>query len=157
MDSQLNILSESLDKKIKVLLEIQEYNLKQEESFKTDAVSLDDFDDAVEEKGRLIEELSKLDDGFEIMYEKLAEELKGNKEKYASQIKEIQKKIKEVTDLGVAISAQEMRNKKLVEDFFKTSRRSLGENRRSSKVAFDYYKSMSGKSYPTDSMWDSKQ
>ena len=69
------------------------------------------FDDAVEEKQRLIDEVVHLDEGFEIMYEKLARELEGNRERYAAQIRELQKKVSRVTELSVTVQAQEARNK----------------------------------------------
>ena len=63
MESQLTILSESLDKKLEVLQKIQEYNKRQEEVFSAEKVDMSLFDDAVEEKQRLIDEVVRLDDG----------------------------------------------------------------------------------------------
>lgn len=114
MENQLTILSESLDRKIQVLKEIQLYNEKQEQSFLSETIKLEDFDEAIEEKGRLIEKLNKLDEGFETVYNKLAEELKGNREKYKAQIAELQDKIRQVTELGTSVQAQDKRNKALV-------------------------------------------
>ena len=70
MENQLIILSESLDKKLEVLQKIQDYNKRQEEIFSAENVDMSLFDDAVEEKQRLIDEVVRLDEGFEIMYEK---------------------------------------------------------------------------------------
>ena len=75
MESQLTILSESLDRKLEVLQKIQEYNKRQEEVFSAEKVDIRQFDAAVEEKQHLIDEVVRLDDGFEILYEKLAKEL----------------------------------------------------------------------------------
>ena len=97
MENRLNILSESLDQKLLVLREIMAYNEKQEQAFRSEAVDLESFDEAVEEKGRLIEKLSRLDDGFETLYAQLSEELKQNRQQYAEQIKELQTKVAEVT------------------------------------------------------------
>ena len=96
MESQLNILAESLDKKLEVLKEIQAYNEEQEKSFTCGRADLDNFDVAVEKKGQLIEKLQRLDAGFETMYAKLSEELKGNRERYAKQIKVLKQKVSEV-------------------------------------------------------------
>jgi len=63
-----------------------------------------------------------LDEGFEIMYEKLARELEGNRERYAAQIRELQKKVSRVTELSVTVQAQEARNKKLIESYFARER-----------------------------------
>ena len=180
MENQLTILSESLDKKLEVLQKIREYNKRQEEIFSAEKVDMSLFDDAVEEKQRLIDEVVRLDEGFEILYEKLAKELEGNRQRYAAQIREqIQKgnqaitdasgkgaatvrlpggcKNATVTELGVSVQAQEARNKKLVENYFARERAGIGQRRKNAKSAFDYYKSMSGAGYVPPQMYDNKQ
>lgn len=157
MESQLTILSESLDRKLEVLQKIQEYNKRQEEVFSAEKVDIRQFDAAVEEKQHLIDEVVHLDEGFEIMYEKLARELEDNRERYAAQIKEMQAKVAKVTELSVSVQAQEARNKKLVENYFARERAGIGQRRKSAKSAFDYYKSMSGAGYVPPQMYDNKQ
>lgn len=157
MENHLSILSESLDKKIQVLKEIQKYNEVQEACFQDGKAMLDDFDSAVEHKGKLIEQLTRLDDGFEILYGNLAEQLKDHKERYAAQIRELQQKIKQVTELGVSIQAQEQRNKALIEQFFTKERQGIRQGRKSSKVAYDYYKSMNQSNFVPPQFMDSKQ
>ncbi len=157
MESQLTILSESLDKKLEVLRKIQEYNRRQEEVFSAEKVDMSLFDDAVEEKQRLIDEVVRLDDGFEIMYEKLARELEGNRLRYAAQIRELQAKVAKVTELSVSVQAQEARNKKLIESYFAKERANIGQRRKSARSAFDYYKSMSSTGYTQPQMYDSKK
>ena len=156
MDNSLQILSESLDEKIKVLLEIQEYNLAQEKAFLDGQADLDTFDEAMEKNETLIQKLEKLDDGFELLYERIAKQLEQNKDAYKDQIKVLQKKIGEITDLSVSIQTQEVRNKKLVEEFFTHRRRTINQTRRGSKAAMDYYKSMNGTGYDTSRFMDSK-
>ena len=157
MESQLTILSESLDRKLEVLQKIQEYNKHQEEIFSAQNVDISQFDAAVEEKQRLIDEVVRLDDGFEIMYAKLAKELEGNRQHYAAQIRELQTKVAKVTELSVYVQAQEARNKKQVENYFARERAGIGQRRKSAKSAFDYYKSMSGAGYVPPQMYDNKQ
>lgn len=157
MENQLTILSESLDRKLEVLHKIQEYNQRQEKAFSAEEVDMSLFDDAVEEKQRLIDEVLRLDNGFEALYKRLAEELEGNRQRYASQIKELQQKVAEVTELSVSVQAQEARNKKLVESYFAKQRASIGQNRKNAKNAFSYYKSMSGSGYVPPQMFDNKQ
>lgn len=157
MENQLTILSESLDKKLEVLQKIREYNKRQEEIFSAEEVDMSLFDDAVEEKQRLIDEVVHLDEGFEIMYEKLARELEGNRERYAAQIRELQKKVNRVTELSVTVQAQEARNKKLIESYFAKERAGIGQRRKNAKSAYDYYKSMSGAGYVAPQMYDKKK
>jgi len=157
MENQLTILSESLDRKMQVLKEIQEYNRKQERSFLLKTAKLEDFDAAIEEKGRLIDQLARLDEGFETVYGRLAEELKGNREKYRVQIAQLQDKIRQVTELGVSIQAQEQRNKALVEQYFAKERENIRQERKHSKAAYDYYRNMSGRSVSSSQFMDSRQ
>ena len=157
MESQLTILSESLDRKLEVLQKIQEYNKRQEEVFPQRRwISVSSML-PWREKQHLIDEVVRLDDGFEILYEKLAKELEGNRQRYAAQIKEMQAKVAKVTELSVSVQAQEARNKKLVENYFARERAGIGQRRKSAKSAFDYYKSMSGAGYVPPQMYDNKQ
>lgn len=158
MKSQLSILQESLAAKRQVLLEIQEYNRKQEEVFMAEEVDMSLFDEAIEEKENLIQKLTLLDDGFEAMYEKLAKELEGNREKYAGQIRILQQQIKEITDLGVSIQAQEARNKSLIEKYFSRERKSMHRELQNSAKAYNFYKSMSSLSAASNQpTYDSKK
>lgn len=157
MESQLTILSESLDKKLQILTEIQEYNKKQEQSFSGETVNLEGFDEAIAEKGRLIEKLEKLDEGFEAVYHRLADELKDNREKYKPQIMVLQDKIRRVTELGVSVQAQEQRNKKLVEQYFARERSHIRQERKNSRAAYDYYRNMSGAAVTQSHFMDSKK
>ena len=87
MDNYLKILEESLRKKLRVLDEIQSYNEKQKQIFQSDSVEMDAFDAAVEEKGKLIEQISKLDEGFEALYSNVSKELDGNRENMQSRFR----------------------------------------------------------------------
>ncbi len=157
MNDQLTILAESLEAKIKVLVQIQEYNKRQEQCFTNGQIDLNEFDEAVEEKGRLIEQLSRLDDGFEIMYEKLSEELRGNHTKYAKEIHALQQQIAIITEMSMSIQAQEKRNKQLVEQFFAKERANIGQSRKTSKAAYDYYKNMNNTNFVPSQFYDSKK
>lgn len=158
MESQLSILQESLAAKCQVLLEIQEYNRKQEAVFLSDEVDMALFDEAIEEKERLIQKLNVLDNGFEAMYEKLEKELQGNREKYAAQIRILQQQVKEITDLGISIQAQEARNKSLIENYFSRERTNMHKNLKNSARAYKFYKNMSGlNAAGSQSSYDSKQ
>ena len=153
----LTLLEESLRKKLQVMDEIQEYNLHQQEIFRSNQADLDKFDEYVAEKGELIDRLTALDSGFEKLYAKVAEELENNREKYATQIKRLQGLVAEVTEQSVAIQAQEARNKRLIEDFFKKQKESICIGRESSQAALGYYKTMSKSSVVEPQFMDSKK
>lgn len=156
-ENYLTLLEESLRRKLQVLAEIQKYNLRQQEIFQSDQVDLDKFDEYVAEKGVLIDRLTALDSGFEKLYAKVAEELKIDRQRYAGQIKTLQALVTEVTETGVAVQAQEARNKKLIEDYFKRERDGIRMNRKTSKAAINYYKNMNKSSVVMPVFMDDKK
>ena len=157
LNQYLTILIESLQKKSKVLEDISAYNERQSQLFKSGDASLESFDGLVEEKGKLIDALVKLDEGFETLYERIADEVVANKDLYADQIRQLQEWIKKVTDQSVAIQAQEARNKDLVENYFRNQRQQLKSKKQSSQVAINYYKNMSRTSVVPPQFLDSKK
>ena len=118
---------------------------------------MDEFDAAVEEKGKLIEQISKLDEGFEALYSNVSKELEGNREKYAKQIQTLKGLVQQVTEKGVSVQAQEARNKALIEAYFAKERGQLRQGRQASKAAYDYYKSMNNSNTVPPQFLDSKQ
>lgn len=156
-ENYLNLLEESLRKKLQVMAEIQKYNLRQQEVFQSENVDMERFDEYVEEKGTLIDRLTALDSGFEKLYAKVAEQLDGNREKYAAQIKALQGLVTEVTDTSVQIQAQEARNKKLIEDYFRKEKEGIRMGRKSSQAAIGYYKTMSKTAVMPPQFLDSKK
>lgn len=157
MENQLTILAESLEKKIQVLEKIQEYNRQQEQAFSNGEAKLEDFDKAVEEKGNLIDQLKRLDEGFETLYARLSGQLEGNRDKYATEIRGLQQQIAKITEMSVTIQTQEKRNKQLVEQFFAKERAGIKQSRKSSKAAYDYYKGMGSANYAQPQFYDSKK
>lgn len=140
--SYLDILEDSLKKKKTVLESIEKYNLSQSELLKDEKFDMEQFDALVDKKDACIEELEKLDEGFETVYEQIKEDLSHNRELYTGQIKRLQELISQVTEKSVSIQAQESRNKDMVSVHFKKERETLGQGRKSSKAAYSYYKNL---------------
>ena len=157
MENYLQVLEESLHKKLDVLNRIEKLCSRQEEILSAASVSEDDFDSSIEEKGILIDELSKLDEGFESLYTHIKEQLALEIGKYTAQIAILQRKIAEVTEKSVAIQAQEARNKRLAEVFFANAKQELKKGRRSSKAALDYYRSMNKSQMMSPQFMDKKK
>lgn len=153
----LKVLEESLEKKLQVMAEIQKYNLRQQEIFQAQDVDLAEYDKCVDKKGEFIDELMDLDSGFETLYRNVEQELQDSRQKYADQIKRLQELVARVTEESVKIQAQEARNKKQVEDYFRKERAGIAQSRKNSKAAYDYYKSMSGSGYAPSQFYDNKK
>lgn len=156
IENYLQVLEQSMHKKMDILSRIQEINLKQEQVLK-DESSAEDFSATIDEKEKLIGELLKLDDGFEALYRHIEEQLTVGKEQYKRQIAKLQQLIVDVTEKSMAIQAQEGRNYKLAQNYFTVSRKNLQKNRTTSKAALDYYKSMSNSQIVQPQFMDKKK
>lgn len=157
MGNYLGILEESLQKKLKVLEEIIMYNQEQEKLLRKENTSLDELDENMSIKDELIQKVTALDEGFETLYERIKEQLLANKDAYKEQIQRLQQLISQVTEKGVSIQAQEARNKKLIEDYFKKERSEIRQNRQSSKAAYNYYKNVNNTNVVMPQMMDQKK
>ncbi len=143
MENYLEILTDSLKKKSKVLDEIMRYNSDQENLLRQESISLEELDANMELKDGLIQKLVQLDDGFETLYERIKEQLLTQKDQYKAQIGQMQELISQITEKSVSIQAQEARNKGMIENYFARERGQLRQSRQVSKAAYGYYKSMS--------------
>lgn len=142
MSNYLNVLEDSLKKKLTVLDRIEAASLAQAELLKEERLDTKQFDRYVEEKDDCIAELDRLDEGFQTLYDRIKEELQLHRSLYTEQIRTLQKLIQEITDKSVMIQAQEARNRDAVTAYFQREKQELGKSRKSSKVAYGYYKSM---------------
>lgn len=139
MEALLQILQDSLEKKIDLLGAIEEKSKEQEAIIKKESFTFQEMDENMEEKSKLIEQLSVLDNGFETLYEKIRKELLENKDQYRVQIEEIQNLIVEVTARGASIEAIEARNKAAIEAYFSREKKELQKRKNVSSVARSYY------------------
>ena len=135
---ELQILKDSLEKKKGILVQIEDENKNQENVLKADPVSFDDFEAVVDKKTVLIDELNKIDQGFESVYERIKDTLLANKDQFKKEIESLKSLISDITDLSVSIQAGETRNKSLVEKFFTKSREDLQAERIRAKSTYDY-------------------
>ena len=156
-ENYLALLEESLKRKLQVMAEIQDYNLRQQEIFQADKEDVDKFDGYVAEKGALIDKLNALDNGFEKLYARASEELKDNRHKYGEQIKNLQNLVAKVMETSVTIQAQEARNKRLIENYFQKEKEGIRMGRKTSKAAVDYYRNMNKSSVVMPLFMDSKK
>lgn len=157
IENYLEILEDSLVKKLAVLDEITEYNNEQEALLKREKVSMEELDANMEKKDELIQKLVKLDEGFEALYERVREQLLTDKDIYKEQIRRIQDLISKVTEKSVSVQAQESRNKKLIENYFIKEKSQIRQGRQASKTAFNYYKNMSNSNAVPPQILDQKK
>lgn len=147
MNTYVNALIESLEKKLEVLGEIRRLDEVQLGLIKEEPFSFDKFDKSTEEKGVLIFRLNNLDSGFEKIYARVKQELDENKPAYAAEIKKMQALIADITDQSVAVQAEEARNKAALEQVLKGERDKLKAQRSGIKAVNSYSQAMNYKTY----------
>lgn len=143
VSAALDMLEESLEKKLEILNQIEEQNEKQKDVLQDPGkVNESAFDETVEAKGKLIEQIFSLDEGFQSLFDKVKAEVGADKGRYSDQMKRMQSLIQEITGKSASIEAAEHRNKKLAEKYFSNARERMNQNRQSSSAAFNYYQTM---------------
>ena len=142
MENYLDVLEESLKKKSRLLDELAEISQKQLALIDSEDMTPESYDVYVDEKSERIDALTKLDDGFATLYENIGKQLEQNKDKYRSQIQNLQRLITEVTEKSVSLQALEARNKSKVEAYFAREKQSIRIARQTSKAALNYYQNM---------------
>ena len=143
-EQYLDILEESLKKKIEVLDAIILKNEEQKKILEAEEFDPEEFDQNTEEKGKLIDRLNLLDSGFEKVFERVKEELESNKEAHRDQIHRLQDAIRTITEKSVFIQTTEERNRATVEQKFRKEHEKIQLGKNSMKVAKQYYNNMRG-------------
>lgn len=151
------IMIQSLEKKEQVLDKIIELDTVQKNQLEDPNLTPDDFDDVVEQKSKLIEQLDNLDSGFEKLFERVKEELESNKEAHKEEIRIMQDHIRNITDKSVKIKSQEARNKALMTNKFNGIKKQARQVRKGTNVASKYYQSMTKTGYVDPQFMDNKK
>ena len=139
LDVLLQILQDSLDQKLLVLTAIEQKSKEQAELVANPDVTIEDIDGNMEEKSKLIEQLTRLDNGFETLYDNIRAELMDKKDAYKPQIAKIQDSISKVMEKSASIEALEARNKIAIENIFRNRKKELQHKKTASTVARQYY------------------
>ena len=142
-ENYILILKDSLKKKKNILDELLKLNERQKKSVSGVGFDADEFEAVVEEKDQYIQQIEELDKGFQNVYEHVKTELTGNRDKYKNDIEDLKQLISDVTEKSMEVQISEKRNEKLVYSKIADERKKIHQSRTASRVASDYYKSMS--------------
>lgn len=153
----IQLLSEALDKKGRVLEQLLELTQQQESIISSDTFEEDFFLQIVTQKEELLKELDKLDQGFEQIYTRVKEELDQNRYQYREEIAGLQQQILNITDTTVKIQATEKRNKLKLDQIFADKRRKIKASKMSNQMAANYYKAMSNQHEIPSTFYDKKK
>lgn len=155
--SGAQILLRSLEKKNELLDQMISLNSVQEGILKQEEFDMDAFDAAIDRQSACVEELDRLDQGFETVYDRVRDELMRNREQYRSEIARMQEQIQQITDKIVTLNAGNMRNKMLAENQFKKKQQAIGSGVSKNRAAVNYYNNMNNLNYVKPQFYDNKK
>lgn len=138
----VQVLIDSLRKKVKLLDYIIQIDEEQRQLAAAQKLDLEQLDKTVNKKSEYIDELNKLDEGFQLVYDRVKPNLQAEPEKYREGIKTLKKLISEITDKSVAIQAEEERNRQAIAGHFATYKKEIRQFKASRDATNNYYKSM---------------
>lgn len=134
-----HILMESLKKKKEALENILKYTKQQETVLAEEVFDEETFEVLIEKKQQYITVINKLDEGFDITFERVKGELTEHKEMFKTEILGLQELIREVTEVSAQIQVLENRNKLTFENKMKIKRQNIKMARKSSESVRKYY------------------
>ena len=137
-----HILIESLKKKKTALEKILEYTKKQEEVLAKEHFEEEAFEQLIEKKQEYINIINKLDEGFELTFERVKVELGEQREMFKNEISSLQELIRQVTDVSTKIQIIEKRNKLTFEKQMNQRREKIKTARLSSQSVSKYYQNV---------------
>lgn len=156
MDSStyIKILKDTLTKKIKLLNGIISLNKEQEAILNSCTVNFENFDETLKKKDDFILLLNQLDDGFEMIFAKIRDEMKNNTTEHKTDILIIQELIKEIIEKSINIQFQEKSNKSKLEGVLIKQKQEIKNYKISNQMVSKYYKNImneyQGESYFLD-------
>ena len=159
MDNQtyIDVLKDSLEKKVMVLDKLLEKTLSQEKIISTSPFDNEEFDQAYEDKEVLINQLSELDEGFEQIYDHVKGILSTNKLDHKDDIIQLQSLIRQITDKSTELQAIEIKNKKKLDVIFTNRKKEIKDYKINSQTASSYYKNMADQHQGQSYFYDKKK
>lgn len=153
----LSIMIQSLQKKRKILDEIIEKNKEQHQILEQDDLDADAFEENVQLKSDLVDQIDFLDDGFEELYGRVKSVIEAEKQEHREEILLMKQLITEITEKSVTIQSEEARNRRLVEHRFAQERKKVRSRKNTSTIANQYYKNMSKLNFIDAQFMDKKK
>lgn len=138
----IRMLLDVLVKKETYLGKLLELTMHQETLLKQSTFDEIAFFQFVEQKDEILNKISEIDQGFQSIYNRVAEVLQKEKEQYKEQILQMQSLIAKVTDCGMKITSLEQKNKVLLQQRLQEKKQGIRQFKVGKKTADKYYKNM---------------
>lgn len=156
-NSYIEILKQSLMKKIELLDTIMALNVLQKDMLENPDLDPDELEENLNRKAELVEQLSKLDDGFSQIYDRVRTDLTENRGAYSDDIARMKRDITAIMDKSTAIQSQEKRNQVLMQQKFTSVKKQIKEVKKSRQAVNSYYRNMMKMGAPEAAFLDDKK
>ena len=156
-NSYIEILKQSLTKKIELLDTIMALNVLQKDMLENPDLDPDELEENLNRKADLVEQLSKLDDGFSQIYDRVRTDLTENRGAYSEDIAQMKRDITAIMDKSTAIQSQEKRNQVLMQQKFTSVKKQIKEVKKSRQAVNSYYRNMMKMGTPEAAFLDNKK
>ena len=138
----LELLIQSLKKKLLLLNQIIVLNQQQKEMLMDENLDPDTLDVNVREKDELISQVTQLDDGFDEVYAHIADLMKKNHSDYEEELARMRELIRQIMATDASIRTDEQRNYELAQKKFARVKKQIREVKTSQKMVNRYYQNM---------------
>ena len=156
-NSYIEILKQSLTKKIELLDTIMALNVLQKDMLENPDLDPDELEENLNHKADMVEQLSKLDDGFSQIYDRVRADLTENRGSYSEDIAQMKRDITAIMDKSTAIQSQEKRNQVLMQQKFTSVKKQIKEVKKSRQAVNSYYRNMMKMGTPGSTFLDDKK
>lgn len=151
------VLKQGLEKKIRILEQLLEKNAHQRELLADSQLEPEEFEDSINEKAALIDELTAIDSGFEQVYERVRDELQEHRSDYVADIAQMQEYISEIMEKSTQVQTEEQRNRELILKKFADVKKQIREVKSGKKAVDQYYHNMMKLNYVEPQFMDNKK
>lgn len=148
----LDVLIQSLRKKLVLLNRISILNREQREILQDEDAAPDVFDINVRDKGDVVDQIVALDAGFDEVYAHIKELMERDHSAYEEQLEQMRELIRQVMAKDASVRAEEQRNYELAQRRFANIKKQVREVKASRKMVNSYYQNMMSQK-PGDAMF----
>ena len=148
----LDVLIQSLRKKLVLLNRISVLNQEQREILQDEEAAPDAFDINVRDKGDLVDQIVALDAGFDEVYAHIKELMERDHRAYEDQLEQMRELIRQIMAKDASVRAEEKRNYELAQRKFANVKKQVREVKASRKMVNSYYQNMMSQK-PGDAMF----
>ena len=138
----LELLIQSLKKKLLLLNQIIVLNQQQKEMLMDENLDPDTLDVNVREKDELISQVTQLDDGFDEVYAHIKDLMERDHSAYEDQLEQMRELIRLIMAKDASVRAEEQRNYELAQRKFVNVKKQVREIKASQKMVNSYYQTM---------------